>query len=203
MGKGSRRMLFGLSTLAALAVFGAPALAQEAILPCPENIDHICMTFIPGDTADLSNGLAVTYERADIGTSFVRADHNSQGVGASSLVVVVQLAVTNNSRNDLQVTRSMFTVALPDDMISANNPGTGNLDGNSRESRDLPVSPFPDPVPNQNDYYDSAVMLHPGDTTRGRLVFVVPANYNGSLRLLCAFPDPQAQSIRYYVSWNI
>lgn len=202
MGKGLRRVLFGLSTLAAWAVFGAPALAQEAIPPCPQNPDHICATFKPGDTVGLSNGLAVTYERADIGTSFATASNDTWRAADGNLVVVVQLTVTNNSRNDIQVTRSMFTVALPSDMISANNPGTGNAEGDSSWPYDVPASSFPDPI-NHNGAYNSAIVLHHGDTTRGRLAFMVPANYNGALRLLCAFPDPQAQSIRYYVAWNI
>ena len=203
MGKGLRRVLFGFSTLAALAVVGAPALAQEGIPACPQNPDHICMTFKPGDTVGLSSGLTVTYERADIGTSFATASNGTWQANDGYSIVVVQLTVANNSKNDLQVTRSMFTVALPSDMISANNPGTGNVEGDSEYANRLPVSPFPNPVPDQYGDFNAAVVLHPGDTTRGRLAFAVPANYNGALRLLCAFPDPQAQSIRYYVAWTI
>ena len=219
MDKGLRRVLFGFSTLAVLAVVGAPALAQEGIPACPQNPDHICMTFKPGDTVGLSSGLTVAYERADISTSFQPAVHadNSPTAPAGKTFVVVSVTTTNNSKHDIQVARNMFTVALPNDTISAGNPGTTNYYGDCTNSENtnygdtanwectLPSSPFPDPEgATAGGYaYAAAIVLKPGETVSGRLAFEVPANYNGALRLLCAFPDPQAQSIRYYVAWTI
>jgi len=117
--------------------------------------------------------------------------------------MAANLTVTNNSRHDIQVTRSMFTVAMPDDKISASNSGTRNISGDSGDADELPSDPFPDQVPNQDGHFNSAVILHPGDTATGRLAFMLPANYNDGLRLLFAFPDPKANSIRYYAAWDL
>jgi hypothetical protein len=212
--------LLGFAVLPALTFISPLALAQQgAIPPCPEQPDHICMTFKPGDTVGLSNGLAVTYEGADIATSFMAAQNANVHPQApqGKTFVVVSVTVTNKSKRDIQVERSMFTVALPNDTISAGNPGTTNYYGDCTNSEDtnygdtanwectLPSSPFPDPegATAEGKAYAAAIVLKPSETVSGRLAFEVPANYNGALRLLCAFPDPQAQSIRYYVAWTI
>jgi hypothetical protein len=225
--RASGRLLLGFAVLPAMIFIGPLALAQQgAIPPCPEQPDHICMTFKPGDTVALSNDLAVTYEGADIATSFMAAQNANVHPQApqGKTFVVVSVTVTNNSKRDIQVARSMFTVALPNDTISAGNPGATNYYGDctnqygsgyhddddetANNQCTLPSSPFPDPtgiLPENGGgkVYAPAVMLHRGETVSGRLAFEVPANYNGALRLLCAFPDPNAQSIRYYVAWTI
>jgi len=198
MDKNSRYVFFFL-----VAVFGAPVLAQEAIPTCPENPDHICKTVMPGETVSLSNGLVVTYDGADISGFIGNANNRFIRVRNGDFIMVARVAVTNNSRHDIQVTRSMFTVAMPYDKISASNSGRGNLSGHSRDADELPANPFPDQVPDQDGYFNSAVILHPGDTATGRLAFMLPENYNDGLRLLFAFPDPKANSIRYYVAWDL
>lgn len=178
---------------------------QVQVQPCekvPECLnassEHICETLQIGQTAILPDGLAVTVDSVGrFQTSYRDAFDSIRTAHDGYTFVPIIVSVYNGSNQKTDISRDMFTLALPTDTISSTNSGQRNVGKDNNNRNYLPPSSFPSPD------FAPVITLNPKENARGNLIFEVPIESSSPLRVLCSFYSPSHPSTRYYVAWKL